>query len=609
MNTKNVSESILPPEKESPRNVIFQEIFSENFSKKFLYNQKQKTQSNYLFIILLNLVAFILALFGCVWVYHVFKTEEIRLIEGHTAVKTLEISVLEQLNQKREKDIQCIETELQQVKVALEEAEKKLAQTKKNIKSEAEQQFALKKSALETKLTQELQGKNIQEQALIRAKYQEEIDKIEKELNYFIQTQYKNLDDIFTKEQQTNQQQIMILQKDIEKQKLQLKASEKQIQTIIYTNQVIFSNELIFDNPKRNNINKLFLSIQTLLQNSNFPAVNKQLKKIKLEYDNDKNQRDLPIQDKVDLFIITILEEYVTNMVQLSNLSTQLSFLQTSNTNMSVDAKKLAENRKEIKEIYAKIDRLQKSNDILLNFQKNVNKNQQNFPDIYQNLMMQIQSLVVELNKGSKDEVNQQIKLLHKKEPIMKELLESYSNYQFIDDTEKSEKLFNKAEKLFGREDYDKALDIYQSIIRLYPKTKKLNVVLEHMYVSMKQMFQNTNFIIADSLSPTKLQLQSLHLQENIVRKPILREIIYLQNPEGYVLDITKNNILVYLLPNSKIKNKSDIQFFRIINDDGLQFHNISDGEVNKIDGNIAYISQKNIQVKIGDLIYLKKKE
>ncbi|MGL4561166.1 MAG: hypothetical protein ACRCV0_02600, partial [Brevinema sp.] len=454
-----------------------------------------------------------------------------------------------------------------------------------------------------------LQGKNIQEQALIHAKCQEEINKIEKELDYFIQTQYKNLDDIFTKEQQINQQQIMTLQKNVEKQKLQLKASEKQIQTIIYTNQIISSNELMFDNSKRNNINKLFLSIQTLLQNSDFQAINKQLKKIKLEYDKDKNQSDLPIQGKVDLFIMTILEEYITNMMQLSNLSTQLSFWQTNNTNMSIDAKKLTENRKEIKEIYAEIDRLQKSNDILLNFQKSVNKNQQNLPDIYQNLMMQIQFLVVELNKGSRDEVNQQIKLLQKKEPIMKELLESYSNYQFINDTEKSEKLFNKAEKLFGREDYDKALDIYQSIIRLYPKTEKLNVVLEHMYVSMKQMFQNTNFIIADSLSPTKLQLQSLHLQENIVRKPILREIIYLQNPEGYVLDITKNNILVYLLPNSKIKNKSDIQFFRIINDDGLQFHNISESKVNKIDGNIAYISQKNIQVKIGDLIYLKKKE
>ncbi|MGL4389040.1 MAG: hypothetical protein ACRCTJ_06590 [Brevinema sp.] len=610
MNNKNLTESDFQRQQELPRKAVFQQIFSGNLLKDQFYPQKQKTRSNYQFIIILNLIAFVLAVFGGFWVYHIFKIQEIQLLEGEGAVKTLELSILQQLDEKRQDEFLQKEQELKLLKQALDESQKKIEESKNNIKVEAEKEFDKKRETLQQQITIELQGKSAQEQAVIRARYERQLQQLKEELDNVIQIKYKNLDETFQKEQGQTIQETSKIQNEIEKVQVQLQESQQRIQSIVYTNESTIASS-IATKSRSEDIAKIFLNIQTALQKNEYRQAEDRIKSIKNIYKKKIIADDLSMQDKVDLFLVGILETYVTNMTQLSNLSTELLTLQSNhlllsnnNQNFLSIAKKT---KKEMNEIQMEIDRLKMSNDILLDFKMKILAKNDNNSNLYAGLIERIQILVRDLNKGKEDQFDEQIILIKEKEPAIIELLSSYSNYQILIDTKKSQKLFTQTEKLFNNKNYQKALEGYQSIVRLYPKSQKMDVVLNHMYLSMKNLLGNTNFVMMDSLVTTKLQREQRSIIEKDKQVLTYSQIVYLQNPEGYVFDIIDNEALVLLIPGSKLKNKEKIQFLRVINDEVMQLHYISDGIVIKLEGNIVYISKfKSSRIKIGDLIYLK---
>ncbi|MGL4394674.1 MAG: hypothetical protein ACRCS8_05565 [Brevinema sp.] len=579
-------------EQELPRNAVFQQMFSENSMKDQFYPQKQKTRSNYRFIVLLNLIAFALALVGGISVYYIFKSQEIQLLEGEGAVKTLELSILQQLDEKRQDEFNQKEAELEKLRQALAESEKGLAQTKNNIKAEAEREFIKQKDSFEQALASELRGKSEQEQAEIRARYEAQLKKLEDELNTKIQSEYKRVDDSFQKENSRALEQRKRIQEEVEKAKLQREQSQQKIQAIAQTNLTPAPLPAI-SRSKNDDVAKIFLAIQVAMQRQDFKRVGDRLTDIKNFY-KIPNATESPIQAKVDLFIVDVLEDYVTNTTKLSNLSIELQTLQSNNSALS---------NQEMLKIKEEIDRLKLSNDVLLEFKMQILSNNDGVTASYTTLIEQIQNLTMQLDKGKSEQFDQQMAILKEKEPLITELLSSYSNYQIALDTQESEGIFTQAERAFKAKNYQKAVESYQSIIRLHPKTEKMETVLDHLYQSMKGLFENTNFTVVDTPVANQLQTERAAQQEPLTQS----EIAYFQNPEGYVFDIVDNEVIVILVPGSKLKSKIKVQFVRMVNEGLMQLHYIADGSVTKIQANVVYISlSQNSRVRIGDLIYLK---
>ncbi len=121
-----------------------------------------------------------------------------------------------------------------------------------------------------------------------------------------------------------------------------------------------------------------------------------------------------------------------------------------------------------------------------------------------------------------------------------------------------------------------------------------------YAYVEFIQNDNNSN--IPKSINEKMQKILNKEKQNSLERK-----IIYLKNPDGFVLDILdEKRVLVNLIPGKRVSRNQELKVFRIISQDTFQMDEIGYIKVLKSGGNIIQTSNTDYDIKIGDLIYIK---
>ncbi len=141
---------------------------------------RQKTKSNFRFVVVLDLIALLLAVAGVFIVYTVFREQQIRLVSGQQGVKVLESTLLEEINKQHARDLALKEQELEEVRSRLRDLENNYADELRRINRDAEARLQAERATLEEEITGQLIGKSEAEQAEIRRQYEERIRSLER---------------------------------------------------------------------------------------------------------------------------------------------------------------------------------------------------------------------------------------------------------------------------------------------------------------------------------------------------------------------------------------------------------------------------------------------
>ncbi len=84
-------------------------------------------------------------------------------------------------------------------------------------------------------------------------------------------------------------------------------------------------------------------------------------------------------------------------------------------------------------------------------------------------------------------------------------------------------------------------------------------------------------------------------------------KIVYLKNPEGFVLDILdKKRVLITLHPGKRVSLNQKLEVYRVDSQDNFKINKIGYIDVLKSGGDVVQASNANYDIKIGDLIYIK---
>ena len=84
-------------------------------------------------------------------------------------------------------------------------------------------------------------------------------------------------------------------------------------------------------------------------------------------------------------------------------------------------------------------------------------------------------------------------------------------------------------------------------------------------------------------------------------------KIVYLKNPEGFILDILdKKRVLITLHPGKRVSLNQQLEVYRVDSQDNFKINKIGYINVLKSGGDVVQASNANYDIKIGDLIYIK---
>ena len=121
-----------------------------------------------------------------------------------------------------------------------------------------------------------------------------------------------------------------------------------------------------------------------------------------------------------------------------------------------------------------------------------------------------------------------------------------------------------------------------------------------YKYVEFDQNDNNLNI-------PKNVDEKMQKILNNTEQRPLERKIIYMKNPDGFILDISdKKQMLVTLIPGKRVSRNQELEVYRIISQETFEMNKIGYIKVLKSGGDIIQTSNTDYDVKIGDLIYIK---
>ncbi|MGL4368043.1 MAG: hypothetical protein ACRCTQ_07200 [Brevinemataceae bacterium] len=542
-----------------------QEIFNEINLELSLDNNRisylsQKTKSNYNFIIWLNICALTLATLGGITVYHIFKEQSVRLVAGHTAIRTLETTLLQQLNKQYQLDLASKELEIAKIRENLELAEAELTKTKNQIQTEVDTQLQEQKKILEEKLQKELKGKSIQEQEKIRTTYIEELKRIEEQSKQIALQKTQEFEMQYKQIKEKNEQERLALQQELDKVKkdahqAQQVQKSKEVKQITPVSSGLSKNQLL-----DKNIANTFLKIEKLLSSEQFNKIENELRKIQIFYLNAHDTDIILEKKEADFLFVSIVQKY-------------LSMLQNN-----------SESKKSTNSV---------SQDQSLKI-----------------LLTELQTLKQLINSNSKRtaQIDNKIKQIQTQTPQITEFADSYAKYSKYGTSNKVNQLIAKADKYMEKQQYREAVNQYQDILRLYPDTPEQNRILNSLYEAIKLEFQKqgNNIPVNNSEKLSKIQQTAKNLLKNSDSQNTNIKIVYMQTPSGYIADISRDTAIVSLTPGLYIKKNTVLHVFRIAPGNNLQLNKIGTATVKHSERKgILTISIKDKDFRIGDLIYI----
>ncbi len=567
---------------------IFHQIDREILSKKNNeFSIMQKTRSNYKFVLYLDLIACLIAIFGAIVVYNVFKEQQVRLVSGQSGVKVLETTLIEEINKQYEQNLLLKELELQELRSKLENIELEFSNVLLKIQKESQQKLEIEKALLQKELLSKLSGKNQLEQDVLRQEYNQKLELIKQNID-LSKIENENIEKKKFEQFQKNLQQQDELQRQLDEVKEKLEFSKEKLE-IIVTKQPQLDIETTYKDDEsqklEQKISKYFINIQQNILEKKYTQAEILLNNIEKIYENELPLQYLKNRKKVDLYFISLNREFIQKDQESMELNKKLD--------MQSDQLKLLEQ----KFITPKnIDNTKDSQIIIDKINFFIEK--------------------ISNNKVSKKEIQQYIKNINKELPEVTNFAYKYVEFAQNVDHDKINKAIQNADELVLKKDYSTAISAYQQILRVYLFNNARDSVVDKLYKTIILQLENSNnkTLVANNImqdeTPTNIPK---NVNEKI--KKVLNnvefitpeyKIIYMRNPDGYVLNILdENHVLVILTAGKRVFQNQQLKVYRVSGQDIFKMDKIGFINVLKLGGDVIQTSNINSDLRIGDLIYI----
>lgn len=567
---------------------IFHQIDREILSKKNNeFSIMQKTRSNYKFVLYLDLIACLIAIFGAIVVYNVFKEQQVRLVSGQSGVKVLETTLIEEINKQYEQNLLLKELELQELRSKLENIELEFSNVLLKIQKESQQKLEIEKALLQKELLSKLSGKNQLEQDVLRQEYNQKLELIKQNID-LSKIENENIEKKKFEQFQKNLQQQDELQRQLDEVKEKLEFSKEKLE-IIVTKQPQLDIETTYKDDEsqklEQKISKYFINIQQNILEKKYTQAEILLNNIEKIYENELPLQYLKNRKKVDLYFISLNREFIQKDKESMELNKKLD--------IQSDQLKLLEQ----KFITPKnIDNTKDSQIIIDKINFFIEK--------------------ISNNKVSKKEIQQYIKNINKELPEVTNFAYKYVEFTQNVDHDKINKAIQNADELVLKKDYSTAISAYQQILRVYLFNNSRDSVVDKLYKTIILQLENSNnkTLVANNImqdeTPTNIPK---NVNEKI--KKVLNnvefitpeyKIIYMRNPDGYVLNILdENHVLVILTAGKRVFQNQQLKVYRVSGQDIFKMDKIGFINVLKLGGDVIQTSNINSDLRIGDLIYI----
>ena len=567
---------------------IFHQIDREILSKKNNeFSIMQKTRSNYKFVLYLDLIACLIAIFGAIVVYNVFKEQQVRLVSGQSGVKVLETTLIEEINKQYEQNLLLKELELQELRSKLENIELEFSNVLLKIQKESQQKLEIEKALLQKELLSKLSGKNQLEQDVLRQEYNQKLELIKQNID-LSKIENENIEKKKFEQFQKNLQQQDELQRQLDEVKEKLEFSKEKLE-IIVTKQPQLDIETTYKDDEsqklEQKISKYFINIQQNILEKKYTQAEILLNNIEKIYENELPLQYLKNRKKVDLYFISLNREFIQKDQESMELNKKLD--------MQSDQLKLLEQ----KFITPKnIDNTKDSQIIIDKINFFIEK--------------------ISNNKVSKKEIQQYIKNINKELPEVTNFAYKYVEFAQNVDHDKINKAIQNADELVLKKDYSTAISAYQQILRVYLFNNARDSVVDKLYKTIILQLENSNnkTLVANNIMQDKTPTNIPKNVNEKIKKVLNNvefitpeyKIIYMRNPDGYVLNILdENHVLVILTAGKRVFQNQQLKVYRVSGQDIFKMDKIGFINVLKLGGDVIQTSNINSDLRIGDLIYI----
>lgn len=567
---------------------IFHQIDREILSKKNNeFSIMQKTRSNYKFVLYLDLIACLIAIFGAIVVYNVFKEQQVRLVSGQSGVKVLETTLIEEINKQYEQNLLLKELELQELRSKLENIELEFSNVLLKIQKESQQKLEIEKALLQKELLSKLSGKNQLEQDVLRQEYNQKLELIKQNID-LSKIENENIEKKKFEQFQKNLQQQDELQRQLDEVKEKLEFSKEKLE-IIVTKQPQLDIETTYKDDEsqklEQKISKYFINIQQNILEKKYTQAEILLNNIEKIYENELPLQYLKNRKKVDLYFISLNREFIQKDKESMELNKKLD--------IQSDQLKLLEQ----KFITPKnIDNTKDSQIIIDKINFFIEK--------------------ISNNKVSKKEIQQYIKNINKELPEVTNFAYKYVEFTQNVDHDKINKAIQNADELVLKKDYSTAISAYQQILRVYLFNNSRDSVVDKLYKTIILQLENSNnkTLVANNIMQDKTPTNIPKNVNEKIKKVLNNvefitpeyKIIYMRNPDGYVLNILdENHVLVILTAGKRVFQNQQLKVYRVSGQDIFKMDKIGFINVLKLGGDVIQTSNINSDLRIGDLIYI----
>ena len=567
---------------------IFHQIDREILSKKNNeFSIMQKTRSNYKFVLYLDLIACLIAIFGAIVVYNVFKEQQVRLVSGQSGVKVLETTLIEEINKQYEQNLLLKELELQELRSKLENIELEFSNVLLKIQKESQQKLEIEKALLQKELLSKLSGKNQLEQDVLRQEYNQKLELIKQNID-LSKIENENIEKKKFEQFQKNLQQQDELQRQLDEVKEKLEFSKEKLE-IIVTKQPQLDIETTYKDDEsqklEQKISKYFINIQQNILEKKYTQAEILLNNIEKIYENELPLQYLKNRKKVDLYFISLNREFIQKDKESMELNKKLD--------IQSDQLKLLEQ----KFITPKnIDNTKDSQIIIDKINFFIEK--------------------ISNNKVSKKEIQQYIKNINKELPEVTNFAYKYVEFTQNVDHDKINKAIQNADELVLKKDYSTAISAYQQTLRVYLFNNSRDSVVDKLYKTIILQLENSNnkTLVANNIMQDKTPTNIPKNVNEKIKKVLNNvefitpeyKIIYMRNPDGYVLNILdENHVLVILTAGKRVFQNQQLKVYRVSGQDIFKMDKIGFINVLKLGGDVIQTSNINSDLRIGDLIYI----
>ncbi|MFN4217117.1 MAG: tetratricopeptide repeat protein, partial [Brevinematales bacterium] len=187
-----------------------EEIFA-HIEKELLVSQRGKssfplrTKSNYLMVLLIDMVLLLLVLGGGIGVYLRFRAAEYNLVGKPESIRGLEEALYQELQKKIGKELTEKEAELASTKARLEELQKRMSSYREELQKNLAADLEKRRKELEDRLQKSLEEASASERKRLLAQYEEE----KKKLFAMVQQEYAQKEKTYQEQLLREQQELL----------------------------------------------------------------------------------------------------------------------------------------------------------------------------------------------------------------------------------------------------------------------------------------------------------------------------------------------------------------------------------------------------------------